>query len=48
MSSEDEVISIRKKLEKMTEEDSDQSQALDMLKSLGNLDVNLKILTSTR
>jgi len=48
MSSEDEVITIRKKLEKMTEEDSDQSQALDMLKSLGKLDVNLKILTSTR
>ena len=48
MSCEDEVLSIRKKLEKMTGDDADQSQALDMLNCLGKLDINLQILTSTR
>jgi len=48
MSCEDEVLSIRKKLEKMTGDDSDQSQALDLLNCLGKLDINLQILTSTR
>jgi len=48
MSCEDEVLSIRRKLEKMTGEGADQSQALDMLKSLGSMKINLSILTSTR
>eukprot|EP00092_Neocalanus_flemingeri_P002279 GFUD01002431.1.p1 GENE.GFUD01002431.1~~GFUD01002431.1.p1 ORF type:complete len:307 (-),score=99.47 GFUD01002431.1:415-1266(-) len=48
MSCEDEVLAIRKKLEKMTGDDSDQTQALDMLNCLGKLDINLQILTSTR
>ena len=46
MSCEDEVLSIRRKLEKMTGEGTDQSQALDLLKSLGNMKIN--VLTSTR
>jgi len=41
-------LSIRKKLEKMTGDDSDQTQALDLLNCLGKLDINLQILTSTR
>eukprot|EP00091_Calanus_sinicus_P007220 TRINITY_DN18161_c0_g1_i1.p1 TRINITY_DN18161_c0_g1~~TRINITY_DN18161_c0_g1_i1.p1 ORF type:complete len:157 (-),score=68.81 TRINITY_DN18161_c0_g1_i1:19-465(-) len=48
MSCEDEVLSIRKKLEKMTGDEADQSQALDLLNCLGKLDINLQILTSTR
>jgi len=48
MSCEDEVHSIRMKLEKMTGEDGDQTQALDLLSCLGKLDINLQILTSTR
>jgi len=48
MSCEDEVLSIRRKLEKMTGDGADQSQALDMLKSLGSMKINLSILTSTR
>jgi len=48
MSCEDEVLSIRKQLEKMTGEGADQSQALDLLKSLGELKINLGILTNTR
>ena len=48
MSCEDEVLSIRKKLEKMTSEGADQSQALDLLNCLGKLDINLQLLTSTR
>jgi len=48
MSCEEEVLSIRKKLEKMTGEDADQSQALDLLNALGQLNINLSILTSTR
>ena len=48
MSCEDEVLSIRRKLEKMTGEGADQSQALDLLKSLGSMKINLSILTSTR
>ena len=42
MSCEDEVLSIRKKLEKMTGDDADQSQALDMLNCLGNLTLTSK------
>jgi len=48
MSCEDEVLSIRKKLEKMSGGEADQSQALDLLNCLGKLDINLQILTSTR
>jgi len=48
MSCEDEVLSIRKKLEKMSGEGADQTQALDLLNSLGQLKINLSILTSTR
>jgi len=47
MSIEEEVVSIRKQLEKMTET-KDFTQALDLLKTLGSLDINLNILTSTR
>ena len=45
---EEEVISVRKQLEKMAGEGADQSQALDLLKTLGKLDINLQILTNTR
>lgn len=48
MSCEEEVLSIRKKLEKMTVEEGDQAQALDLLKALGKLAINLQILTNTR
>jgi len=48
MSVEDEVLSIRKKLEKMAGDGEDQSQAMDLLTALGNLDINLQVLTSTR
>jgi len=44
---EDEVSSIRRQLEKITE-GGDTTQALDLLKSLGELDINLPILTKTR
>jgi transcription elongation factor S-II len=47
MSCEEEVLAIRKQLEKMTET-KDTAQALDLLKALGKLDINLNILTSTR
>jgi len=47
-SCEDEVLSIRKKLEKMTGEGADQTMALDLLNALGQLDINLSVLTSTR
>jgi len=48
MSCEEEVISIRMKLEKMAGEGADQTQALDLLKVLGKLSINLQILTNTR
>jgi transcription elongation factor S-II len=52
MSVEDEVLRIRKQLERMAgegDEDAvDQSQALDLLKTLSKLKVNLNILTTTR
>lgn len=49
MSAEEEVMRIQKKLAKMTsEEGSCQEQALDLLKELQNLAVNLDILTKTR
>jgi len=42
------VISVRKQLEKMSKEGDDQTQALDLLKSLGKLPINLQVLTNTR
>jgi len=48
MSCEDEVLSIRKQLEKITAEGGDNVQSLDLLKTLGELKINLTILTSTR
>jgi len=44
---QEEVLSIRRKLEKMTE-NGDQDQALDMLSRLGDIEMNLSILTNTR
>lgn len=46
-SCEQEVTSIRKKLEEITAGGND-AQALDLLKTLGELNINLNILTSTR
>ncbi|XP_054282280.1 transcription elongation factor S-II isoform X1 [Macrosteles quadrilineatus] len=49
MSVEEEVMKIQKKLTKMTSGDgSSQDQALDLLKVLQGLPVNLEILTKTR
>lgn len=45
---EEEVMRIQKKLNKMTSGDGDQEQALDLLKALRDLPVNLDILTKTR
>lgn len=47
-SCEDEVLIIKKKLEKMTTEGADQGQAKDLITALGRLDINLQILTNTR
>jgi len=44
---QEDVLSIRRQLEKMTE-DGEQGQALDLLKNLGEIDMNLGILTNTR
>uniref|UniRef100_A0A0K8TRH6 Transcription elongation factor n=1 Tax=Tabanus bromius TaxID=304241 RepID=A0A0K8TRH6_TABBR len=49
MSVEEEVFKIQKKLNKMTSPDgTGQEQALDLLKTLQTLDINLDILTKTR
>ncbi len=50
MSVEDEVMRIRKKLESMMGggEEADQTHALDLLKALGGLRVDLNVLTTTR
>lgn len=49
MSVEEEVMKIQKKLNKMSSGDgSGQEQALDLLKALQDLPVNLEILTKTR
>ncbi|XP_030746736.1 transcription elongation factor S-II [Sitophilus oryzae] len=49
MSVEEEVMKIQKKLSKMTSDDgSGQEQALDLLKELQSLNVNLDVLTKTR
>jgi len=45
---EDQVTSIRKQLEKITSDGADNAQTLDLLKRLGELDITLNILTSTR
>jgi len=47
-SAQDEVLAIRKKLEKITEQGSDDSQAMDLLKNLSDIEMNLSILTNTR
>ena len=44
---QEEVLSIRRQLEKMTE-DGEQGQALDLLQRLSEIDMNLGILTNTR
>ncbi|XP_023021354.1 RNA polymerase II elongation factor [Leptinotarsa decemlineata] len=49
MSVEEDVMRIQKKLNKMTSEDgSGQEQALDLLKELQTLNINLEVLTNTR
>lgn len=49
MSAEEEVMRIQKKLNKMTSSDgTGQEQALDLLKELQTLDINLEVLTKTR
>jgi len=49
MSVEEQVFKIQKKLNKMTAHDgTSQEQALDLLKALQTLDINLDILTKTR
>jgi len=48
MSAQEEVIRIQKKLNKMTSSDgSGQEQALDLLKELQTVDINLDVLTKT-
>ena len=47
MGVEDEVLSIKKQLEKCTGGDGAEN-ALDLLKALSGLEVNLTILTTTR
>lgn len=44
---QDEVMNIRKQLEKMTET-GDYTQAMDLLQQLTDIDMNLSILTNTR
>ena len=44
---QEEVMDIRKKLEKMTET-GDHTQAMDLLQRLSDIDMNLSILTHTR
>ncbi|XP_056643993.1 transcription elongation factor S-II [Diorhabda sublineata] len=49
MTVEEDVMRIQKKLNKMTSEDgTGQEQALDLLKELQTLDINLEVLTNTR
>lgn len=49
MSVEEEVFKIQKKMSKITSDDgSGQEQALDLLKALQTLNINLEILTKTR
>ncbi|KAG7162782.1 Transcription elongation factor S-II-like [Homarus americanus] len=48
MGCEEEVLKIKKKLDKMTSSDSDQTQALDILKVLQGLPINFQVLSKTR
>ncbi|KAK7068073.1 Transcription elongation factor A protein 1 [Halocaridina rubra] len=48
MGCEEEVMKIKKKLDKMTSSDSDQTQALDILKVLQGLPINFQVLSKTR
>ena len=48
MSVEDEVLSIRSQLEKITAGEKDAAQSLDLLRTLGELKVTLSVLTTTR
>ncbi|QQP40443.1 Transcription elongation factor S-II, partial [Caligus rogercresseyi] len=48
MGVEEEVVDIRKKLENILGDSDDGNQALDLLKVLGRLKINLDILTVTR
>lgn len=48
MSVEEEVFKIQKKLSKIAKNEGGSEQALDLLKALQNLKIDLKILTNTR
>lgn len=48
MGCEEEVLKIKKKLDKMTAKESDQSQAQDLLKVLQGLPINFEVLSKTR
>lgn len=48
MSVEKDIIKIQHKLQSMSDENADQSQALDLLKALKDLPITLDILTKTR
>jgi len=48
MSCEEQVLAIRKQLEKITTDGASDVQAMDLLKQLGELNITLDILTSTR
>nr|BAH72195.1 ACYPI005512 [Acyrthosiphon pisum] len=48
MSVEKDIIKIQNKLQSMSDENADQTQALDLLKALKDLPITLDILTKTR
>ncbi|XP_066942434.1 transcription elongation factor S-II isoform X2 [Macrobrachium rosenbergii] len=48
MGCEEEVLRIKKKLDKMTSSDGDQTQALEILKVLQGLPINFQVLSKTR
>ncbi|XP_050432321.1 transcription elongation factor S-II [Adelges cooleyi] len=48
MSVEKDIIKIQQKLQNMSDENADQTQALDLLKALKDLPITLDILTKTR
>lgn len=48
MGVEEDVMEISSQLEKITAKEKDPGQALDLLKNLSKLKVNLAILSSTR
>jgi len=47
MSTKDEVHKIKKKLDKMVSKESDESQAMDLLKALKDLPIDFKVLSKT-